>query len=362
MKWRFDDILTFMSVLEAGSVTSAAKRLNISKSVISKRISDLETALRVELFRRSTGSVKPTELARSLYEQIAPLVQGITDATEAVSDRTESLMGRLRIVTPVSFGTRFLGPVIAEFASCHPELEIAVDYEDQLLANLTDGGYDLGIHIGDLKESSLKARTLCDCARIVCCSPEYTKNNGVPKSVAELAQHTCIDYAHVRTSEFWQFESQVAGGRSVSVLMRARIIANNFEAMRDMAIAGLGLVLLPEFVAAAPLREGTLISALPNATPRPYTISAVYPYTRHAHPRCENSLITSLPPSPPPVPWHRDRAETIHPAISPATKTGRRLAPRRSVAHLVCKKVDETANGGHQAAARRKDRMDDRPR
>lgn len=125
MKWRFDDILTFMSVLEAGSVTSAAKRLNISKSVISKRISDLETALRVELFRRSTGSVKPTELARSLYEQIAPLVQGITDATEAVSDRTESLMGRLRIVTPVSFGTRFLGPVIAEFASCHPELEIA---------------------------------------------------------------------------------------------------------------------------------------------------------------------------------------------------------------------------------------------
>jgi DNA-binding transcriptional LysR family regulator len=99
-----------------------------SKSVISKRISDLEAALRVELFRRSTASVKPTELARSLYDRVVPLVQRITEATKAVSDRTESLRGRLRIITPVSFGINFLGPVIAEFAKRHPELEIAVDY------------------------------------------------------------------------------------------------------------------------------------------------------------------------------------------------------------------------------------------
>jgi DNA-binding transcriptional LysR family regulator len=104
---------------------------------------------------------------------------------------------------------------------------------------------------------------------------------GLPKSVTELAQHTCIDYAHVRANDLWQFNSEVDGGRPLSVLMRGRIIANNFEAMRDMAIAGLGLVLLPEFLAAGPLREGTLISALPHATPRPHTISAVYPYTRH---------------------------------------------------------------------------------
>jgi DNA-binding transcriptional LysR family regulator len=320
MKWRFDDILTFMSVMEAGSVTSAAKRLNVSKSVTSKRISDLEAALSVELFRRSTGSVKPTELARSLYERMVPLVQGITEATEAVSDRTESLTGRLRIVTPVSFGTRFLGPVIAEFARCHPELEIAVDYEDQLSANLADRGYDLGIHIGNLKESSLKARKLCDCARIVCCSPEYARNNGVPENVAGLAQHACIDYAHVRTSDLWQFESEVDGGRSVSVLMRARIIANNFEAMRDMAIAGLGLVLLPEFVAAAPLRQGTLISALPNATPQPYTISAVYPYTRHVSSKVRKFIDHLVAAFASPLPWQRDKGEPVQPAMSRTTE------------------------------------------
>jgi DNA-binding transcriptional LysR family regulator len=319
MKWRFDDILTFMSVIEAGSVTSAATRLKMSKSVISKRISDLEAALRVELFRRSTGSVKPTELGRSLYERIVPLVQGITEATEAVSDRTESLTGRLRIITPVSFGTNFLGPVIADFARRHPELEIAVDYEDRFV-NLTQGGYDLGIHIGDLKESNLKARKLGDCARIVCCSPEYAKNYGLPKSVAELAQHTCIDYAHVRTSDLWQFDSEVDGGRPVSVLMRARIIANNFEAMRDMAIAGLGLVLLPEFLAAGALREGTLISALPQARPQPYTISAVYPYTRHVSFKVRRFIDHLVGAFVPPLPWHRDMGETVRPAISRAAE------------------------------------------
>lgn len=322
MKWRFDEILTFMSVMEAGGITSAATRLNVSKSVISKRIADLEAALRVELFHRSTGRVKPTELARSLYERVVPLVQGITEATDAVSDRTESLTGRLRIITPVSFGTNLLGPVLAEFARHHPELEIAVDYEDRLV-NLSQGGYDLGIRVGDLKESSLKARKLCDCARIVCCSPEYATNFGLPKSVTELAQHTCIDYAHVRASDLWQFDSEADGGRPLSVLMRGRIIANNFEAMRDMAIAGLGLVLLPEFLAAGPLREGTLISALPHVTPRPYAISAVYPYTRHVSSKVRKFIDHLVAAFVPPLPWLRDASET---AVSASGRTSGRTS------------------------------------
>jgi DNA-binding transcriptional LysR family regulator len=333
MKWRFDDILTFTSVMEAGSITSAAARLKVSKSVISKRIADLEAALRVELFHRSTGRVKPTELARSLYERIVPLVRGITEATDAVSDRTESLTGPLRIITPVSFGTSFLGPVLAEFARRHPELEIAVDYEDRLV-NLSQSGYDLGICVGDLKESSLKARKLCDCARIVCCSPEYATNFGLPKSVTELAQHTCIDYAHVHTSDLWQFDSEVDGGRPLSVPMRGRIIANNFEAMRDMAIAGLGLVLLPEFLAAGPLRQGTLISALPHAAPRPHTISAVYPHTRHVSSKVRKFIDHLATTFVPPLPWHRDVGKTSDSA-SRRTEIVRRVAENRGAVRTV---------------------------
>jgi DNA-binding transcriptional LysR family regulator len=307
MNCRFDDIVTFMRVVEAGSVSSAATRLNVSKSVISKRISDLEAALRVELFQRSPGNIRPTELAHSFYERVAPLIRGITEATEAVSEQTDGLTGRLRVTAPISLGTNFLGPIIADFAKQHPELEIAVDYEDRLV-NLTQAGYDLAIRIGHLKDSSLKARKLRDCARIVCCSPDYAANHRLPESLSDLALHACIDHAQVRTGDFWQFDE--GGGRPVSVMMRSRIVANNLEAMRDMAIAGLGLVLLPEYLAARPLKDGRLVPALFSATPRPDPISAVYPFTHHVSPKVRAFMDHLVAAFAPPLPWQRDLRET----------------------------------------------------
>jgi DNA-binding transcriptional LysR family regulator len=312
MRWRFDDLITFLSVVESGSVTSAAARLNVAKSVISKRIGDLETALGVQLFRRSTRNVKPTEAGLSFYEQVAPLIRALHETTERVSERAETLSGRLRLTAPVSFGTMFLGPAIAQFAKRHPELDLAVDYDDRPV-DLTEGGYDLGVRMGDLKDSSFKARKLCDCARIVCCSPDYAQRHGLPESVADLARHTSVDYAYVRTSSLWQFDTEVGGAKAISVMMRSRIVANNFEAMRDMAVAGLGLVLLPEFLAAGPLGTGALISALPHATPRPYMISAVYPHTNHVSTKVRaliDYLVGAFSPS---LPWYRDGRVTTNP-------------------------------------------------
>ena len=328
MNWRFNDILTFIDVVEAGGVTSAAARLNVSKSVISKRISDLEAALRVQLFRRSTGNVKPTEAGQSFYERIVPLIREITGAAEAVSERSESLTGRLRIAAPISFGTNCLGPVIAEFAKRHPELEIVVDYEDRLV-NLTQTGYDLGIRMGDLRGSSLKARKLCDCYRIVCCSPDYVANSGLPEGVADLARHDCIDYAQVRGSDWWLFDTKAGNRAPVCVIVRSRIVANTFEAMRDMAIAGLGLALLPEFLAAGPLREGRLVSALPHANSRPYTISAVYPYTNHVSPKVRGFIDHLVASFVAPLPWQRNMPGTYDvPANRTAARTS--FAERRS--------------------------------
>ena len=312
MRWRFEDLITFLSVVESGSVTSAAARLNVAKSVISKRIGDLETALGVQLFHRSTRDVKPTEVGRSFYEQVLPLVRALHETTERVSERTETLAGRLRLTAPVSFGTMFLGPAIAQFAKRHLELEIAVDYEDRLI-DLTHGGYDVGVRIADLKDSSLKARKLCHCARIVCCSPDYAERHGLPESVADLARHACVDYAYVRASSLWQFDTEVGGAKAVSVMMRSRIVANNFEAMRDMAVAGLGLVLLPEFLAAGPLETGALIPVLPHATPRPYTISAVYPHTNHVSTKVRALIDYLVGAFSPPLPWHRDGRDTTNP-------------------------------------------------
>jgi DNA-binding transcriptional LysR family regulator len=186
----------------------------------------------------------------------------------------------LRIAAPMSFGTLYLGRMIADFARQYPDVEIAVEFEDRMI-DLVRDGYDVGIRIGILKDSSLIARKLCTDARMICCSPDFAARYGVPKTLEELSSFACIDYSNVNTSQLWQFENPASPTELISVAMRGRIVANNGEAMRDMAIAGLGLVLLPMFIAAEALRAGTLIPVMPDAKPLPYNIYAVYPPTRH---------------------------------------------------------------------------------
>lgn len=280
MKWRFDDLLTFLDVMETGSITATAARLNLSKSVVSKRISDLEAALRIELFQRSPRKLLASNNALDFVERVRPLVREIVNATDTVGERNSAIRGTLRIAAPMTFGTLYLGRMIADFARQYPDLEIAVEFEDRMI-DLVRGGYDVGIRIGILKDSSLIARKLCTDARAICCSPDFAAINGLPENLDELSSFACIDYSNVNTSQLWQFENPDAPGEPIAVAMHGRIVANNGEAMRDMAIAGLGLVLLPMFIAADPLRAGTLIPVLPDQHPLAYNIYAVYPPTRH---------------------------------------------------------------------------------
>ncbi len=307
MKWRFDDVLTFLEVVEAGGVTAAAARLNVSKSVISKRVADLEAALGVDLFQRSSRHLRPSDSGTAFYEHIRPLVQAINEAAERIGSRTEALQGRLRVTAPMTFGTMYLGPMIFDFAKAHPDLELALDYDDRMV-DLVRNGYDVGIRIGILKDSSLVARKLCTVRRVVCCSPGYARDKGLPESISALSAHDCIDYANVHTSQLWQFQARRPGGKPAAVMLRSRIVANNGEAMRDAAIAGLGLAVLPMFLAAAPLRDGRLVAALPSETPPLYAIHAVYPPTRHVSAKVRgfvDHLAKAFRPTPP---WERDAA------------------------------------------------------
>jgi DNA-binding transcriptional LysR family regulator len=301
MKSHFDDVLTFIQVVEAGGITAAAARLNLSKSVVSKRIGDLESGLGAELFRRSTRRVVPTDRGAAFYEKMRALVAEFDNAVEEASLRTGALQGRLRITAPMSFGTAHLGPVLAAFARRHPELELAVDLDDRIV-DLVGDGYDMAIRIGRLQASSLVARKLCPSRRIVCCSPDYAREKGLPASVAELSAHPCIDYAHVQTGRLWQFAPSTPGGQPRTVMARSRITANNGEIMRDMALAGLGLAVLPLFIVHEQLRQGTLINALAAAVPLADTIYAVYPPTRHVSRRVRaliDHLVAALGDTPP---------------------------------------------------------------
>lgn len=280
MQHRFDDILAFLQAIETNSISAAAQRLGLSKSVVSKRISDLETKLKVKLLHRSTRGVIATDKGAAFYQRARAIMQQLDQASEALLEQDEDLCGVLRIAAPMSFGTSYLGPILFSFIDYYPRLELALELNDQI-TDLSGEGYDLGIRIGRLRDSTLIARKLAVSRRIACCSPAYAQRAGLPATIEELANHVCIGYSNVSPGQIWQFESAEPGGTPRPLVVRSRIVINNGESMRDAAIAGLGITILPLFIASKALMEGRLINALPSANPVADTIYAVYPQNRH---------------------------------------------------------------------------------
>ena len=276
MRYSLDEIETFLTVLELGTVTAAAARLNLSKSVVSKRISDLETALGAALFRRNAGRITPTEAAERLAARLRPALAELMAAAESAAwgmDGATPLRGNFAIAAPMSFGTMHLSPIIARFAALHPELELRVDYDDRT-RDLTREGFDIAIRIGALRDSALKSRKLGEDRQIACASPAWLARHGHPKTPADLRGHQVIGYNHIADTQLWQFR---VGERFVTPPVGGRITMNNGEAMRDFAIAGLGLAMLPGFLVAEALADGRLERLLPEYETRSLPITAVWP-------------------------------------------------------------------------------------
>ncbi|WP_246020570.1 LysR family transcriptional regulator [Paracoccus subflavus] len=271
MDWTISDIRTFLAVLDAGSISGAAARADLSKSVVSKRISDFESALGVALFVRHAGRITPTDAALALADRLRPALAELVAATESVGAEVE-LRGRLAIAAPMSFGIRHLGPVIAGFARAHPGLEMVLDYDDQL-ADLGRAGFDAGLRIGDLKDSSLMARRVCEDPRVLVASPDYLALHGPIDRPSDLARHPAIGYLNARMGDLWPFAE-------ILPPPVGRITANNGDAIRDLAIGGLGLALLPLFIVHDALRDGRLVRLLPGLPQRPLPVSVIWPPVR----------------------------------------------------------------------------------
>lgn len=276
MRYTFEEMETFLAVMELGSVTAAAARLNLSKSVVSKRVSDLEHALGAALFLRSAGRIAPTEAAQQLAERLRPALSELRDAVEsAASGRNGAapLRGRLAISAPMSFGTLHLGPILARFAAAHPELELRIDYDDSA-RDLVREGFDLALRIGEPRDASLIGRLLCTDRMVACASPGYLDRHGRPATPADLAVHQVLSYSHLPDSRLWQFMPE---GKPVPVPVAGRITLNNGEAMRDFALAGLGLAMLPGFIVAPEIAAGRLEPVLPGYPTRALPIHALWP-------------------------------------------------------------------------------------
>jgi DNA-binding transcriptional LysR family regulator len=305
MRYRLNDIMAFVQVMETGSISTAAQRMGLSKSVISKRVTDLEAALKVELLHRSTRGVVATDKGTAFYQRARSIMQQLDLAAEELVEQAGGLCGSLRISAPMTLGTAYLGPILFSFISRHPQLELALDLDDRV-TDLPGEGYDLGIRIGRLRDSSLVARKLAISRRIVCCSPAYARHAGLPKTIEELADHACIGYTNVSPGQIWQFDPAEPHGMPRSLVVRSRIITNNGEAMRDAAIAGLGISVLPVFIVAKALASGQLIDALPSARPVADAIYAVYPRNRHLPKKVRAAIDHLVAAFEGELPWERE--------------------------------------------------------
>ena len=270
---RFRSLEVFKTTAERLNFAAAARDLKLTRAMVSKHIADLESHLGVRLFHRTTRRVSLTEAGRALAARAAALIDGLTEAEDAVRDLHTVLRGRLRVNAPVSFGAQFLAPLIARFLGDHPGVEIDLTLNDRTV-DLVEEGYDVVIRIGVPQDSSLIARRLAPARLVIVGAPDYLKRMGLPKTPADLKRHNCLGYAHWSLRDEWLLTGP--GGKVERVRVKGSLTANNGDALRAAALAGTGLILQPTFSVCDDLRAGRLVQVLGSHCPRELTVHALY--------------------------------------------------------------------------------------
>jgi len=275
---RFEELRTFVAVVETGGITAASERLGIAKSAISRRLAELEERLSVQLFRRTTRRMSLTDSGRGFYERCQRLLADLDEAELAVSQAHATLRGRLRVAVPLSFGLQHLGPAVDAFLRTHPDIVFDLDLNDRQVDLLTEG-FDLAVRIADLQDSTLIARRLAPVRHVVCASPPYLQAHGTPRHPAELADHACLVYTNAPAPGGWDYTD--ADGRQGRVQVHSRLQANNGDCLRQAAEDGHGIVMGPSFILYRSIERGALVPLLTDCRWPLLNAYAVYPRTRH---------------------------------------------------------------------------------
>ncbi|MCU4179452.1 LysR family transcriptional regulator [Bosea sp. BH3] len=272
---KLDGIATFVAIAEAGSLSEAARRLRLSKSVVSDRLIELERSLGATLVHRSARRLTLTEDGMAFLERATRITREVTEAAADMAERRGALAGPLVISAPVTFGRMHLGPAIYPFLARHPEIALTLDLDDRRVEAGADS-YDAVLRHGPIADSRLVAWTLAPSRRVLVASPDYLERHGSPDSLSALDGHSGIFYTN-RGSGDWRFHGSEG---MVSVRGRPSLRVNNGDMMRDAALAGLGIALLPLFIAGADIGSGRLRIVDIGVQPEPEFIYLAHPEGR----------------------------------------------------------------------------------
>ncbi|MBI5608073.1 MAG: LysR family transcriptional regulator [Deltaproteobacteria bacterium] len=270
-------MLVFARVVEESSFSAAARRLGQSKSAVSKQVAQLEDVVGARLLQRTTRRLALTDAGTAFYERCARIATEVEDAENAVSQLQTQPRGRLRVSGPLSFGIRYLGPVIADFLRIHEELHIELDLSDRRV-DLLEEGFDVAVRIGRLGDSSLIARRLCPIKMHLVAAPTYLAKHGRPNHPSELVDHNCLQYTYSSAGPTWTFAMPDG---PLAVATRGDLRSNNGDVVLAAVQAGLGIAMSPDFICGPSLHSGELVTLFDGYTETGSYLSAVYPHGRH---------------------------------------------------------------------------------
>jgi DNA-binding transcriptional LysR family regulator len=275
MQW--EGITEFIYVAESESFTQASKKLSISVAQVSRQVSALEKRLNTKLFYRTTRKVSLTEEGRVFYPHCRSVLDGLDSAERAMTNLQSRPQGEIKLTAPVTYGEKYILPLVNDFLQQHKEVNVTARLSNQKF-DLVEEGFDLAIRLGKLNDSTMMAKKLAQRTSYTCASPAYIEKYGVPHSLSELEQHSCL----LGTFDYWRFKD---AGKEINVRVTGRLRFNTGIGLIDAALKGLGIVQLPDYYVEPYLKSNKLIAVLDNFKEASDGIWAVYPQNRHLSPK-----------------------------------------------------------------------------
>lgn len=286
---RYEEMETYVRTVEAGSFTAAAEQLGVAKSVVSRRVVELEKRLDAKLMVRSTRKLSLTDEGQTLYERAVRLLLDWEETEALVGQQQTALKGGIRLSLPHSFGLAHIGPAVLGFQQLHPDVSVDIDFSDRKV-DLIAEGFDLAVRIGDLSDSGMVARKLTAITTTAVASPQYLQHHGVPDTPADLKSRSELRFG-LRARKSWVYTAP--DGQQGEIEMRSSLRANSGDFLLEAAIAHHGIAILPRFIVYPALQAGTLVDILPDYQWSDLNAYALYPSSKHL-PRRVRELVDHL--------------------------------------------------------------------
>jgi len=267
----------FTTIARAGSFSHAARTLEMSPAMVTKHVQWLENELGVRLLNRSTRGVSLTETGYAYRERCMQILADVEETELSLTRLNAEPRGVLKVAGPIAFGTLHLSPAVAEYIGRYPELRVDLTLQDRPV-DLVEEGVDTAIRVGRLADANHVARPLASTRWLVCASPQYLRERGVPERLQDLTRHNCLRQSSHRPKDEWQF---VREGREISVKVAGNFKSSLVDSIRHAALAGLGLAFLPSYLVGEDLRAGRLAAVPLGIEAITVPITAVYLQRRH---------------------------------------------------------------------------------